>query len=363
MIKLANNLSALHSFRIKRAEESPLWEGVKAFGSQLVEPFSGAAHYWTGGRIGSDYADDSPWVDTARRVYNALPGPNQLELQYKDPLLDAAAASLGVSGAAAGGAGLVLAAPAVPHAIRFAAAPTRAARYALPTAARAGQVFKTVAGPAVTLTAPKVIGDAISAAAPAVQNINQYEADAIKKLLEAGYSQVDAERIANKMGWGGVLHAGKEYLSSPYHYIYRQGGSNPIDARFASSMGSPKPHNAFTAAREAASVLSSGPIGAVGKTLGYGAINQLESIPGAIQGTVQQAMTQLPTAAYSPNAVQSAQDAVNNSRFYASMRNYYGDDFAPIATHYGLTSTLGPKPSTGNLAINNSSRTNSTLTQ
>jgi hypothetical protein len=165
------------------------------------------------------------------------------------------------------------------------------------------------------------------------------------------------------MGWGGVLHAGKEYLSSPYHYIYRQGGSNPIDARFASSMGSPKPHNAFTAATEAAKVLSSGPIGAVGKTLGYGAINQLKSIPGAIQGTVQQAMTQLPTAAYSPNAVQSAQDAVNNSRFYASMRNYYGDDFAPIATHYGLTSTLGPKPPAGTLARNNANSYNSSLTQ
>lgn len=363
MIKLAQNLSALQSFRIKRAEDSPVWEGTKAFFSQLAEPFSGAAHYWTGGRIGSDYADDSMWIDTTNRLYNAMPGRNQVPLRYNDPLLDVAAGSLAVSGLAAGGAGGALAAPAVPHAVRFLAAPSRAARYALPTASRAGQVFKTVAGPAVALSAPKVVGDAVTAAAPAIENINNYQAQARQALLDAGYSPEDADRMAYKIGWGGVLHAGKEYLFNPYHYIYRQGGSNPIDARFASATGSPRPHNAFTAAREAASVLSSGPIGAVGKTLGYGALNQLESIPGAIQGTVREALTQLPAAAYSPTAMQDAQDAVNNSRFYSSMRDYYGKDFIPIATHYGLTSTLGPAPSAGTLARNNRPGTNSTLTQ
>lgn len=76
--------------------QSPLWEGVKAFGRQAWEPFSGAAHYWSGGRVGSDFKDDSMWVDTARRNANEYLRPeNQFELTYKNnPMLDVAGKSL-----------------------------------------------------------------------------------------------------------------------------------------------------------------------------------------------------------------------------------------------------------------------------
>jgi len=89
-------------------QPSPLWESVKSFGSQIAEPFSGAAHYWTGGRIGSDYADDSAWIDTNKRLWNAVPGTDKAQLEYKDPLLDAGAVALGTSAALAGTAAATL---------------------------------------------------------------------------------------------------------------------------------------------------------------------------------------------------------------------------------------------------------------
>jgi hypothetical protein len=336
VIKLATNLSRFYSLRSKSAQENPYWAGFKSFLSGVAEPFSGAAHYWTGGRIGSDYPEDSMWIDTNRRLLNALPGRTQYELQYKDPLLDAAAASLGVSTLAAGAAGATLAAPyAVPAAKSFLTAAPRA-REAVGLAARLGEYTKTLGGPLVAATAPKVIQDAANVAIPAIHNINQYEADATKKLLEAGYSQVDAERIANKIGWGGMMHAGKEYLTSPYYYMYRGGGDNPIDRTFVDMMGSPKPYDAFTAARQGLSVAASGPIGAGVKTLGYGALNQLESMPSATSATMNEAQRQISQPNYQIPTLSSARNVLDNSRMYQSMRNYYGDDFGPIATHLGF---------------------------
>lgn len=201
----------------------------------------------------------------------------------------------------------------------------------------------------VAVTAPKVIGDAVNVAVPAVQNVNKYQADAYQSLLDAGYSAAEAARLSHKMGWGGLMHAGKEYLSSPYHYIYRQGGDNPIDRTFVDMMGNPLPHDAFTAAREGLSVAASGPVGAGVKAVGYGALNQLESMPGATMAALQEAQRQ----AAQPNAqmptLESARNTLDNSRFYRSMRDYYGEDFGPIATHFGLNTlnraTAYPRPS------------------
>lgn len=336
MLKLANNLSKLYTLRSKSAQENPYWAGFKSFLSGVAEPFSGAAHYWTGGRIGSDYPEDSMWIDTNRRLLNALPGRTQYELQYKDPMLDAAAASLGVSTLAAGAAGTALAAPyAVPAGRAFLTAAPRA-RGGVDLASRLGGYTKTLGGPLVAATAPKVIQDATNVAVPAISNINQYEADALKKLLEAGYSQVDAERIANKIGWGGMLHAGKEYLTSPYYYMYRRGGDNPIDRTFVDMMGNPKPHDAFTAARQGLSVAASGPVGAGVKTLGYGALNQLESMPSATMATMNEAQRQISQPNYQIPTLSSAQNVLDSSRMYQSMRDYYGDDFGPIMTHLGF---------------------------
>jgi len=349
MIKLATNLSKLYSLRSKTAQDSPLWAGIKSFASGVAEPFSGAAHYWTGGRIGSDYPEDSMWIDTNRRLLNALPGRTQYELQYKDPMLDAAAASLGVSGLAAGAAAGVLAAPyAIPTAKTILTAAPRA-RQAVGAASNIGKALKTYGGPIVGLTAPKVIGDAVNVAVPAAQNVNKYQADAYQSLLDAGYSAAEAANLSHKMGWGGLMHAGKEYLSNPYHYIYRQGGDNPIDRTFVDMMGNPLPHDAFTAAREGLSVAASGPIGAGVKAVGYGALNQLESMPGATRAALQEAQRQTAQPNAQMSTLESARNTLDNSRFYQSMRDYYGKDFGPITTHYGLNTlnkaTAYPSPS------------------
>jgi len=363
MIKLATNLSKLYSLRNKTAEENPYWARIRSFAEKLMpaatgiqsfysafdEPFSGAAHYWTGGRIGSDYPEDSMWIDTNRRLLNALPGRTQYELRYEDPMLDAAAASLGVSGLAAGAAPVALAAPyVIPAATTILTAAPRA-RQAVDFASNVGKAIKTYGGPLVLGTAPQVIGDAVSVAGPAVQNVNKYQADAYQSLLDAGYSAAEAASISHKMGWGGLMHAGKEYLSNPYHYIYRQGGDNPIDRTFVDMMANPLPHDVFTAAREGLSVAASGPVGAPIKAVGYGALNQLESMPGATTAALQEAQRQ----AAQPNAqmptLESARNALDNSRFYQSMRDYYGKDFGSIATHYGFNTlnrgTAYPSPS------------------
>jgi len=349
VINLATNLSKLYSLRSKTAQENPYWAGIKSFASGFAEPFSGAAHYWTGGRIGSDYPEDSMWIDTNRRLLNALPGRDQYELQYNDPMLDAGAASLGVSGLSAGAAAALLAGPsAISNATTILKAAPRA-RQAVGVASDIGKALKTYGGPLVALTAPQVIGDAVNVAGPAVQNVNKYQADAYQSLLDAGYSATEAANLSYKMGWGGLMHAGKEYLSNPYHYIYRQGGDNPIDRTFVDMLGNPFPHDAFTAAREGLSVASSGPVGAGVKAVGYGALNQLESVPGATTAALQEAQRQ----AAQPNAqmptLESARNTLNNSRFYQSMRDYYGKDFGSIATHYGLNTlnraTAYPAPS------------------
>ena len=146
-IRLYPILSVLNK---RAAAEQPGWWST--FGNQLAEPFTGAAHYWSGGRIGSDYADDSTWIDTARRVNNAVPGTAKQPLYYQnDKLLDAAAISTGVAGLAGGAAGIAAGAPAV-------LAGGSAALNAAPAAGSA------LAGTAVRLGAP------VAAAATGVVN-------------------------------------------------------------------------------------------------------------------------------------------------------------------------------------------------
>ena len=330
---------------IKRSQDSPFWGGLKAFGSQFAEPFRGAAHYWTGGRLGSDYSDDSPWIDTTNRLYNALPGPNQVPLRHNDRMLDAAAGSLGVSSAAAATAAAALGAP---YASSFLRAPSLAARYAVPNAARAGQVFKAVAKPFIAATTPPVLAEAATKIVPAVKRMNAYEDNVRKAFIAAGYSAEDAERMSGKMGWGGLMHVGKEYLSHPYDYIYRQGWNNPIDSAFSRTMSGygALPHDAFSGFRQGVNVLAAGPVSAAAKAVGFGAINQLSSIPefmkdriGSIMARSSNAMGRLPQI--NMDDVENAQDAMRQSRFYKAMRDYYGSDQEAIASMYaeGLPNT------------------------
>jgi len=327
---------------------SPLWEGTKAFGNALVEPFSGAWNYWTGGRAGSDYADDSTFVDVARRMSNALPGPNQYKLEYDDPLLDASAISLGVSGASA------LAAPiaagvsaAIPSAgvgaggLTGIGATTAAMAAAAPRARGAlslGQKLyrrgRALAGLGAAITTPGVIQHGAQAVMPAVDTINTTQNQAYRYFIAQGYPEDQAKNLSFKLSWGPLLFAGKEYLSNPYHYIYRQGGANPIDRSFAQSMGSIQPISSLVGGRQGMSVFASGtPVGVGGKVLGYGLLNKLESIPASAQTAFDAAQNQLNAARTNSVTGNSAEalNALENSRVFNSLLNYYNPDINALA--------------------------------
>jgi len=185
-IRLYPILSVLN----KRAAAPP--SSLAAFGNQLAEPFTGAAHYWSGGRIGSDYADDSTWLDTVRRVNNAAPGTTKQPLYYQnDKLLDAAAISTGVSGLAGGAAGVALAAPAM-------LAGGSAALNAVPAAGSA------LAGTAVRLGAP------IATAATGVVNHPRTQ-QAVNFAVQQGRNALN-----NTYNFGrDVLIPGRQWIQDP----------------------------------------------------------------------------------------------------------------------------------------------------
>lgn len=99
---------------------SAIGAGFRAGASQFVEPISGAAHYWTNGNVGSDYSDDSYWLDATRRFHNTFtPSTEDLELRYgNDEMLDWANRALLGSAGFAALAGTALAAPVIANIAR-----------------------------------------------------------------------------------------------------------------------------------------------------------------------------------------------------------------------------------------------------
>ena len=78
MIKVSNNLTQLCSAQARSKEAydwNALWQGAKSFGRAYAEPFSGAAHYWSGGRVGSDYSPNSPFINMVGSMMPAAPSP------------------------------------------------------------------------------------------------------------------------------------------------------------------------------------------------------------------------------------------------------------------------------------------------
>ena len=326
------------------AYASPFWEGAKAFGRQVWEPFSGAANYWSGGRVGSDFKDDSMWVDVNRRVANAMPGREQYDLTYKNnPMLDASAIATGVSGLSAAGAAAALAAPMLPHAAQFMrAAP--AARNVVGLAGQAGQVAKGLLGPAATLSAGRAFLGFGLGAGDAYAKTEAQKAGIINNMLAQGASAEEAERLANKMTWGGMWNAAKEYITHPYHYIYRQGGSNPIDQRFVDATGGIMPHNAEWTAREGLGLVTSNPAAFAAKALVlYPLLNKMDNAPAAIQQMMQagqQQMQGMPAQAMQTwantgvNPMDQAKNMLDQSRMYNSIAQYYGNDWPAIQNYF-----------------------------
>ena len=263
-IRLYPILSVLN----KRAAAPP--SSLAAFGNQLAEPFTGAAHYWSGGRIGSDYADDSTWIDTARRVNNAVPGTAKQPLYYQnDKLLDAAAVSTGVAGLAGGAAGLAAAAPAV-------LAGGSAALNAAPAAGSA------LAGTAVRLGAP------IATAATGVVNHPRTQ-QAVNFAVQQGRNALN-----NTYSFGrDVLLPGRQWLQNPRALM--QYVRQPWDR--AASMGS----NLNSAVTNIGLPVLTGSMGvdaysnAIGS--GFDKYKDTGSIPGSIYEGVKGLVANIPVSA------------------------------------------------------------------
>lgn len=327
------------------AYQSPTWEGVKAFGRQAWEPFSGALNYWTGGRAGSDFKDDSMWVDANRRLYNALPGRNQLPLTYQNNgMLDTAAGALGASGLAAAGAGAALAAPVVLPAARAFMGAGQAARGITSIPGVAGQLARYLPQ-ALLPTAPFVAEEVIKGGLKARDELNAQQQRAQQAFLAGGASPEEAQRLAYKGSWGTMWHGLKDYAMNPYHYIYRQGGSNPLDQTFVDAMGSPMPADAFTAVRQTGNVLGAGYLAPL-EALAYAGINKVEGIPRAMQQVYgrMQSMAPMAMQGWRADGMQrllEAQRMAEQSRIFNAMRNYYGAD-APMMAQY-LARPLAPQ--------------------
>lgn len=322
---LSKNFMLINNFsKYAATPGNPFWEGVKAFGKQIAEPFTGAAHYWTNGAVGKDYADDSTWIDTTNRVYNNLPGRNQVALQYNDPLLDAGAAALGVSATAAAAAPIAMASPA---AAAFLGASERG-RNAVTAAGAVGRAFKPILGVTSFASLPYTAQSAIGAALNTTDAINKTNKDIVQFLVNQGYSSEEAARLGFKASWGTFLNTAKHYLSNPYYYMYRRGGNNPIDNKFVDALSNPLPHDMYSGIKQPISVLNAGYMAPAMAAL-YGGLNQVSGIPGATKNVLSGIANELkPTVQHiQQRSITEPINALETSRAFQALKNYWGQDW------------------------------------
>ena len=389
MIKLANNLTNLV---LKQAAEQPGWWST--FGSQLAEPFTGAANYWSGGRVGSEYADDSTWLDTVRRVRNAAPGTNKVPLYYQnDKLLDAAAISTGVAGLAGAGAGAaaggIVAAPTLtaagtaigtaagtagtaiashtPAALalaaggigvgskllkrtgRFVFAPHSGRPRGLTGSSRVGNQLKRVITPAVTATSAVAVNDLVHHTANGYDLMDKRRQELEAQLVQQGVPQTEAVRLAQKGTWGSTVESLKHYALNPKYYAWDGGGTNPIDQGFAKTMHfSALPSDAYTAARQGLGAWTSAPWIAPLKGAVQGGVNVATSVglegPAAIDEYEANHPSLPPNAglfAKGKRMVGQAQEVVG-SRYRQHMQQYFGLDSPHLLKAYNALRKATP---------------------
>jgi len=375
LIKLANNLINLV---LKQAAEQPGWWST--FGNQLAEPFTGAANYWSGGRVGSDYADDSTWLDTVRRVRNAAPGTNKVPLRYQnDKLLDAAALSTGVAGLAGGAAGGIVAAPAIasntPAALalvagtlgagsrlvrgagRLAATPVRAVANTPPGrfvfaphsgrvrnltgTSRAGNITKRVVTPALTATSAVAVNDLAHHAANGYDLMDKRRQELETQLVQQGMSQSEAARIAVKGTFGSAFESLKHYALNPKYYAWDGGGTNPVDQGFAKTMhSSVLPSDAYTTARQGLGILTSAPWVAPLKGAVQAGVNMATSVglegPAAIDEYNANHPSLPADAGFWAKGKRMADQAkeIGGSRYGQYMQQFFGADQSHLLEAY-----------------------------
>ena len=370
---------------VKQAAEQPGWWST--FGNQLAEPFTGAANYWSGGRVGSEYADDSTWLDTVRRVNNAAPGTNKVPLQYQnDKLLDAAALSTGVAGLAGGAAGGIVAAPTLtgagaaiasntPAALalaagavgagsklvrgsaRLATAPVRAVANTPPGrfvfaphagrprdltgASRVGNLFKRGIKPAVTATSAVAVNDLVHHTANAYDLMDKRRLELATQLAQQGIPQAEAVRIAVKGTLGSAFESLKHYALNPKYYAWDGGGTNPVDQGFAKTMhSSALPSDAYTAARQGLGFWTSAPWVAPLKGAVQAGVNMATSVglegPAAIDEYNANHPSLPADAGLLAKGKRMADQAkeIGGSRYRQHMQEYFGLDQPHLLNAY-----------------------------
>jgi hypothetical protein len=328
-------LTRKHPFSAKVVDSLDLARGA---GSELfksfAEPFSGAAYHWSDGRVGSDYPEDSYFIDAARRLSNKLPG-HPVPLKYKsenDPTLNNL---LGRSGWFLGGAA------AVPAAI--------AARYGGPKAKRllsitprtrdlskAEKVFagaKQVAGATTVPVLAHTVENALEKTIPPVDTVQKNKETSIKVLKALGYAAPKAEQLAEKISWGALNALVMEYVNNPYYYIYRQGGTNPIDQGFTGMIGSPLPQelNVPNATQVSRLILSS-PFSLATQGLTSAAANVATSTPGRVAESYRQTKDNVMDSTYLTdlNKMKERNKVIEQSRVIRALKEYFGDDWKTI---------------------------------
>lgn len=303
------------------------------FGKSIGEIPMGALYDWSSGRYGKPYPEDSYFIDAMRRVSNKLPGvPVPLKFKSEnDPflndLLGRSGWYLGIGGLAGLAAGARVGSRPLMKTLNTTSR-TRDMNMAQKGLAATKEVVKATTLPTVLAT----IENAASKIAPGVEQVHthQEEAEQVFKLL--GYSTQKAKELANKVGWGALNAAVKEYINNPYYYIYRQGGTNPIDQAFSSLIGSPLPtYNPLGALQSGRLALSS-PTGVATQGVLTGASNMVSDTTDRLKDTYQAAKNEASDYInYTDlSRVNRNREILEQSRMVQALKQHFGKDWQSI---------------------------------
>jgi hypothetical protein len=209
--------------------------------------------------------------------------------------------------------------------------PSHMSRASTPSAV--GTTAKNIVKPLVFGATVPAVGGIVSSGLGMNDALSNSKRDIAMELLNQGLPLEEANDIAWKGTYGLTGSTAGHILRNPYYYLFRGGGSNPLDQRVSEIAGSFKPDSLSTGIRQAGKAFTSGPVGGVGSMGSSAAINLLSSAGYALPQVVQDYSSH-----FSNLSPEEAQAEMMSSRYAQHLREYLGDSASQLARAYSRLS-------------------------